>query len=336
MRRILLLCALTLLVWPDTSSGQAMMRVYGATFDSTYTLYALSPDLLAGWNGLLRDYEKKHIPEKYQQLPILGGWYGQGFFPDREALLAHHIDKVLLLSGERQFPYSIEAAVREIGLPLVLIRGGNLEDYAPMFRELGAAFGLAERGEALAAYAEKTLAEARALTANLPPEKRVRVYLAQNADGLGTVCASANRSEILRLAGADNVHVCREGFKESNMQVSFEQVLAYDPDVLLVLHPTFMDRFSSDAKWRNLRAVKAGKVLFVPYEPFSWLDRPATYMRLMGLEWLTAKLHPELYPKDITLVTRDFMRLFFNLDLSDEALRTMLEPAGEAKLISGT
>lgn len=300
-------------------------RVFGATFPSTFTLYALSPDLLAGWNAPLRGYETPYIPEKYRQLPVLGGWYGQGFFPDREKLLASKIDSVLYIEGDRDMGVDIKAQVKSIGLPVNAKSLVHMKDTITVFRELGEDCGMPERGRALADHLQKLLDAAARMMAGLPEEEKTRVYIAQDVDGLGTVCDGATRSEVFNLAGAVNVHTCIEGLKESNMKVSFEQIMVYDPDVILILHPVFMERYPTDAKWRNLRAAKSGKVYHVPHEPFNWTDKPATFMRFIALPWLIGKLHPERCDLDVISETRDFLRLFFHLDLDDAAIRKIVK-----------
>lgn len=305
--------------------ASGLPRVFGATFPSTFTLYALSPDLLAGWNAPLRGYEKPYIPEKYQNLSVLGGWYGQGFFPDREKLLASNLDSVLYISGDRDMGVDIEGQLKSIGLPFIAIRALSMRDEIPMFRELGKAYGIPERGEALAAHMEKLMDMTRHMLKGLPEEQRVRVYLAQDVDGLGTICDSSTRSELVNLAGGRNVHTCMAGIKESVMKLSFEQILVYDPDVILILHPAFMDRFPSDLKWRNLRAVREGKVYYVPHEPFSWAEKPASFMRFIALPWLACKLHPDRCTVDINKETAEFMKLFFNLELDDATIKKILK-----------
>ena len=51
-------------------------------------------------------------------------------------------------------------------------------------------------------------------------------------------------------------------------------------------------------------------------------------MRLMGVQWLANLLHPDLYAVDIKAESRRFMKLFFNLDLSDAQINELFEPYG--------
>lgn len=314
---------------PD-SNGRApgARSIYCATPPSTFTLYAFAPELLAGWNTPLRDYEKKFIPARYHNLPVLGGWYGQGFIPDREMLLASGIKKAFYLSMGAHDSLPIEKTLTSLGMQVTSVPGSSLADMAPCFLAMGRAFGREERGEALAGYASQALEKVSRAMQQLPREKWTRVYVALEADGLASICRQSRRAEVFAAAGAVSVHDCPPGAEEAFLRVTFEQLMTYNPEVILVFHPALMRRIPTDAKWSALSAVRDGKVYFIPRGPFSWLERPATYMRLLGVQWLANRLHPDLYPVDIKAESRDFMKLFFNLDLDDTQVSDLFEPYG--------
>jgi iron complex transport system substrate-binding protein len=314
---------------PTPAEPPDVRSVYGATPPSNFTLYALDPDLLAGWNTPLRDYEKKYIPEKYFDLPILGGWYGQGFVPDRETLLASGIKKAFYLSMSVHDHLSITETLTRLGMQVTSVVGAKLADQPSCFRAMGRAFGREERGEALALYAEEALAKVSEAMKGLPEDKLIRLYVALEADGLGSVCRGSERGEVFSLVGAASVHECPPGTEEAMLRISFEQLLAYDPEVILIYHPNHMRAVAAgDPKWSRLSAVREGRTYFIPRGPFSWLERPASYMRLIGVQWLAGVLHPDLYQVDIKAESRKFMKLFFGLDLTDAQVDELFEPYG--------
>ncbi|NLY41191.1 MAG: ABC transporter substrate-binding protein [Desulfovibrionales bacterium] len=311
------------LAWAD--SGH-QLKVYGATFPSNYALYVLDPELLAGWNGPLRDYEKKFIPEKYQQLPVLGGWYGAGMIPDKEVLIQAGFDKAfVLVSGKQQTHESLQE-LEKLGFDVLALPDVFLQDSVSSFQALGQDLGVPERGAALGEYGQQAMAKVADSLKDLPENAYVRVYFAQDVDGLTTICAHSSRSDVITLAGGINVHQCSAGMDEGVIKISFEQIMHYDPDVILINHPSCMHNFSRDSRWQALRAVRQGQVYFVPYEPFSWLDRPASFMRFLGLQWLANTLHPDRFSIDMEEETDRFLRLFFRLDLSNDAIKKILNP----------
>ena len=103
-----------------------------------------------------------------------------------------------------------------------------------------------------------------------------------------------------------------------------EQLLLYDPEVILVKEPTFFATIFTDPRWTNLRAVRDKRVYLIPCEPFNWFDRPPSFMRLLGIKWLLSLLHPDLYRVDMVAETHDFYKLFLGVDLSEIQTREVL------------
>ena len=107
-------------------------------------------------------------------------------------------------------------------------------------------------------------------------------------------------------------------------KVSLEQVLGYNPEVIVASDPAFAESVRNDERWKGVRAVADGKIFIVPRSPFNWIDRPPSVMRLMGVQWLAPRFYPERYPVDLRVATREFQRLFFGVLSSDADLDTLL------------
>lgn len=328
---LVLMAALACVPAASGASGQAPAKspgVYCPTPPSTFTLYAFAPELVAGWNTPLRDYEKKFIPARYHDLPVLGGWYGQGFIPDRELLLASGIKQAFYLSMGAHDHLPIEQTLTKLGMQVTSVPGSSMTDMASCFLAMGRVYDREERGRELADYASEVLGKLNSAIRDLPRSQWTRVYVALEADGLASICRESRRAEVLAAAGAISVHDCPPGTEEAFLRITFEQLMSYDPEVILVFHPALMRRISDDPKWSTLSAVRNGKAYFIPRGPFSWLERPATYMRLLGAQWLANKLHPEIFPVDIKAESGRFMKLFFNLDLNAAQIDELFEPYG--------
>jgi len=56
----------------------------------------------------------------------------------------------------------------------------------------------------------------------------------------------------------------------------------------------------------------------VPNTPFNWLNYPPTCMRSLGVRWLAKTLYPDLYRPDIKKETKQFFKLFLNVDISEK------------------
>ncbi|MDR2140624.1 MAG: ABC transporter substrate-binding protein [Deltaproteobacteria bacterium] len=295
--------------------------VYPATPPSSFTLYAFDPELLGAWDTPLYEYEKKFIPEKYQKLPILGGWYGQGFTPDREMLMASGLKKAFILENNFFSVERIQAALASMGLTLLSAPDG-LEKTPQTFRAMGQIFNRSTRGEELAIWAEKAL-ESLKILKSLPNERKPRVYFAMDADGLASSCQGEARSIFIDFAGGRNCLTCADALKPGRPRISFEELMAMDPDTILVESVELLKVINQSPHWARLRAKKEGRVYLVPRGPFSWNGHP-TLTALMGARWLANLLHPDLYPLDVVAEAKEFNRLFFRLELTDQEVRELL------------
>lgn len=194
-------------------------------------------------------------------------------------------------------------------------------------RLTGAALGVAERAEELAAYAEATLAGIDGLLARVPPEERPRVYLGRGPDGLETGLRGSINTEIIERVGGINVAdggADRQGIA----QVQLEQVLAWNPDNIVTWNDRFYRTLKTDPTWSGVAAVRGGRVALSPGLPFGWIDRPPSLNRLIGLKWLASVFYPELAPSDLRAETRRFYRLFYQVELDEARLDRLLRPAG--------
>ena len=110
--------------------------------------------------------------------------------------------------------------------------------------------------------------------------------------------------------------------------MSLEQVLAWDPEVIVALDPEFARAVRSDPAWASVPAVRAGCVHLSPRLPFGWVDSPPSVNRLIGPRWLGQALHPGLFPEDLGPVARDFYARFYHVDVADDRMRQVLAGGG--------
>lgn len=337
----LLLLALLIAVAPSGALGREVVdmagrkvelpeilkKVYGASPPITNLLYAMDPACIAGSNYPFRPEEARWLRAMPPDLPVLGGWFGQGRTPNQEALLKVRPDvMVVWMWTSHMANQKIAETADKLGLPYVYVRMDQVADYVESFRFMGKLLGKEERGNALSDYARKTLEEVSPIVTSIPRDKRVSVYYAEAPDGLSTECDKSMHTELIELSGGRNVYSCAPKDDFGMERISLEQVMLEDPEVILVQEKDFFDQVSSDPRWQGIRAVKNKKVYLIPRGPFNWFDRPPSFMRLLGVKWLVNILYPDRYPIDIEKETKDFYHLFLGLDLDDKAVREVLNP----------
>ncbi|HMK68622.1 MAG TPA: ABC transporter substrate-binding protein, partial [Stellaceae bacterium] len=189
-------------------------------------------------------------------------------------------------------------------------------------RKLGRILGAEPRGEELASYADRTLAEVRARAAAIPAERRYRVYYGRGKDGLTTAGPGSIGAEFIEILGLVNAASASE---RQMYEATPEQLAAWKPDVVVILGPEAAALFAKDPRWQDLPAVREKRVFGSPTLPFGWVDGPPSPSRLLALRWLGHALYPDQFPEDVRAATRDFYRLFYAVDLSDRMLDELLQ-----------
>ena len=108
-------------------------------------------------------------------------------------------------------------------------------------------------------------------------------------------------------------------------EVSAEQVLAWQPDII-ILGPGSGDWQTSAwaGLFASLKAVKNGKVVQNPSGVFPW-DRYGTESALQ-IQWAAKLFHPQRFANvDLVSVTRDFYQRFFDYPLNEKEAGRILQ-----------
>jgi iron complex transport system substrate-binding protein len=298
-------------------------RVFAAGPPAAIVLFTLAPDKLLGWTRKPSPEESAYLPERYRDLPGLGRLTGRGNTVNLESVLAVDPDLVVDLGSVGPTYASLADRVQEqTGIPTILL-GGRLDELPDAYRALGPILDVPERSERLAAEIERILDDTYRRIAPIPPAERPRVYYARGPEGLDTALAGSINVEALDFVGAQNV--AGEAIGRGGLAtVSLEQVLAWDPEVIVTVDPGFAERVKSDPLWTGVAAVREGRVHLAPQYPFPWIDFPPSVNRVLGVRWLASVLYPELFPEPIGPIARDFYALFYHGDLTDAELERLL------------
>jgi len=303
-------------------------KVYAAGPPASVFVLALAPDKLAGWTRALRPDEIPFLPPSVTRLPELGRLTGRGGTANVEVLMAARPDVVVDIGSTSPTYVSLAERVQETtGIPYLLF-DGRLADTPRLLRELGRAIGVASEGEALAASVEASLAQIAARIATIPEARRPRVFYARGPNGLATAPRGSLQSEVLDLAGARNVAEAPTGFPGNLVNVSLEQVLLWQPDVIVTIDPEFARAVRSRPEWQAVAAVRNNRVYVAPELPFGWIDAPPALNRILGLEWLVRILHPAAFPEPLGPRIVEFHRRFYHQTPTDAQVAALLAAAG--------
>jgi iron complex transport system substrate-binding protein len=295
-------------------------RVFPAGPPAAILLYTLAPELLIGWPRTNRPEEREFLLPDVGGRPEVGRITGRGNTANLEVVLALKPDLILDVGSVNPTYVSLaERVQQQTGIPYALL-DGRFEGISPAYRTLGALIGRHAQGEALARSAEDMITTITRRIAAIAPERRPRVYYARGPRGLETGLGGSINVETIELIARNVAGGTRGGLAN----VSIEQVLLWDPEVIITIDQDFAADVPNDPAWTSIAALRTRRVRLSPKLPFGWVDFPPSVNRLIGLWWLAKILYPDLFPEDLRALTRDFYSRFYHVTPNDMQIDRVL------------
>lgn len=243
-----------------------------------------------------------------------------------EQLIALHPDILFTSQG---FPSNKLAQLERAGIAVAWFRSNSMD---ALVERVGlTAKMLGPQAEAKATTYQAYFAHNKALVAerlkNIPMAKRLKVYVAS-----GTPLTTSGRPSLnqdwIDLAGAINI---AERWQLSDAHhgsanVSIESIIAAAPDVIISLRARDVTTMQhQDPRWRNVKAVKNGRVYANPRGLFWWCRE--TSEEALQFLWVAKLLYPEHFSDiDMQQETKQFYQKFYNISLSDADVADFLHP----------
>ncbi len=181
----------------------------------------------------------------------------------------------------------------DLGIAVLVVDPETQEGLEGMLTLIATACGVEGRAEALLSYYDEQLSRIAALTAEC---EKPRVYLASNSALLAVAPAGMYQSTLIEQAGGVNAAADLTG--DYWTDVSYETILAMDPDVIIIPCGASYTREDvlADAMLADASAVKNGRVYRMPQGIEEW-DSPIP-SGILGSMWLASVLHEDVYPFD--------------------------------------
>ena len=231
-----------------------------------------------------------------------------------EAALALRPDLVILPMRQQDAAEILE----ELGILVLLVEPENPDKLINMINMIGSVAGGWRNADALDQFYRQSLREIEEMTADIA--ERPTVYMAGVGSYLSTSPGGMYQSSLIEMAGGINIAGDIEGV--SRIDVSYEQLLAWDPDVIII--PPEADFRPEDIltnpQLAQLTAVQNGRVYHMPGYFEAW-DSPVPSFTL-GIRWLMSALHPDIYSMDVMWeYAADFYAEFYGFDIDLELIK---------------
>ena len=278
-------------------------------------LFALCPDKLVGISNAWDESAAQYLDTEYYNLPLLGQLYGGKGELNLETLLESGA-QVVIDVGEAKgsIVEDLDALQEQTTIPFVHIDAA-LATMDETYTLLGDLLGMPDEAKTLADYCRGTYD--RALTIADRVEKANLLYITGDA-GLNVIAQGAYHAEVIDLLSNNLAVVDDPSSKGTGNEVDMEQILNWNPDVILFAPDSIYDTVAEDAAWQGVTAIQNGAYYEVPMGPYNWMGFPPSVQRLLGMLWMAKVLYPEAADFDLYTEAAEYFKLFYHCELTRE------------------
>lgn len=288
----------------------------------------LCPEMMVGFAGEFSEEAAIYIPQKYLDLPQLGQLYGGKGEMDLEALLAAEPDVVIDVGEAKDtIVKDMDSLTEQTGIPFVHI-DATVATAPEAYRKLGELTGKTDKAEELAAWCEKTYKMTEDMMAKVDTDgKRKTVLYCLGDSGTNVLAKDSFHAETVNLMST-NLAVIKDVVSSGGgNEVDIEQIMKWNPEVIIFSPDSIYDTVASESSWSGVTAIKNGNFYETPSGPYGWLSSPPSVQRYLGLIWLGELLYPEYAEYDLKAEVKDYYKLFYECDLTDEMYDDLVDKA---------
>lgn len=266
-----------------------------------------------------------------EMMQVDTSYYDKGEL-NAEALLNLNVDVVLYNAFNKEHGEMF----RKAGIPAVgfTTMGNPSDTYTQWMELLEDVFNQDGHMADKISLGQNLIADARARTAKVPEDQRVSTMVLMGAAD-GQLAVAGGKDGWFTNEWADSlnyVNVSRDT-DTSHTPVTFEQVLTWDPQVLLVTGKGMSNMTANSVltnsvegvDFSTLSSVKSGRVYSTGLGMWNWFtpnpDAPIV------ANWIGASLYPDQFSDvDLVTITKDYYQKMYNFTLTDEQARRIVNP----------
>lgn len=246
---------------------------------NTELLYALHAD-----DNLVGVCNQCDYPKQVKQKPTVGSFTTL----DLEQLLTLKADSAFLVEGQEGISDAISKHP-ELHCQPIILQNRRVRDIAHNLSSLGALTGHSKEAQPLVqSFSKQVDALVTTIAGSKAPTPKV--FFCVWPEPLTTVGGSSYLNEAITICGGENIAA---KLPAAYPPFNTEQILAVQPDVIILPHEVEGQSFLHNPPWNSLKAVANKRVYYLPFRDDDRLSRP-TLRLVEGLYWLAQRLHPEL------------------------------------------
>ncbi len=232
-------------------------------------------------------------PNKVEGIAKIGGYTN----PSVSKIISLQPDMVFAARGN---PRQILDQLRRHGLKVFTLDTKTVAGLLDDIKKIAELTGTTQQARDLIAEIQREVLNVQHSVGRLSEHQKPTVLWIAQEQPLRTAGPGSLVDELIRIAGGKNVAADE---KSPWPIFNMEKLVLQDPQVIVLAEdlykgspdrvPETLARFRRQAVWRNISAVKAGRVYYIPTD---LLGQPCPAF-VRGLKILASYLHPDLFPQ---------------------------------------
>lgn len=216
-----------------------------------------------------------------------------------------------------------------LGIPEVQLNFTDFDSMKKCIALTGEVLGgeAQKRADEYNKYLDDKIKMIKDVTSSVPDNQKPKILHVESLSPIAVDGGNSIINDWIEAAGGINAA------KEINgtmKQVSFEQVMAWNPDIIILGGDGSNGKVNqvqdmlNDSNWQKLAAVKNDKVYQNPAGAYLW-DRYSAEEALQ-IQWAAKTIYPDKFNDlDIAAETKGFFKKFLNYDLTDDDVDKILK-----------
>lgn len=304
---------------------KSAQRIACITPDAGHVLAMLGAGdrIVAVVDGLKRDVLMTNMYPKIQNLPVpkVNGLI------NIEELARTQPDLIIIKDETARNERELDK-LDKIQVPYLVMQYNTMAQQQQAIDMIGKAVGREKRAEEYIAYYRTSVERVTSVIQNIPESERVTVYHSVN-EATRTDEKNTLPADLTGAAGALNVSAAQDlKLYEGKYYASLEQIMLWDPQVILVNEPDVVGYITTNPQWQTLQAVKTKRVYPLPNGISRW-GHPSSVETPLAVMWTAKLLYPSKFKNiDMMSETKKFYKQFFGYTISDKTVNQILSGVG--------
>jgi iron complex transport system substrate-binding protein len=279
-------------------------------------VFALAPDKMVGIATEWSEEAEQYLPTEYYNLPLLGQLYGGKGELNLETLLAVDAQVVIDVGEPKDsIVEDMDSLQEQTGIPFVHITAYT-DSMGEAYRMLGELLNMEDEAEELATYCDDVYAKTIAIMDQVGESGKANILYLLGDSGLNVIASGSYHAEVINMLANNLAVVDSPSSKGTGNETDMEQILLWNPDVIIFAPDSIYDTVATDPAWQDLTAIKNGTYYEVPSGPYNWLGFPPSVQRYLGMMWMTQLLYPDVAQYDLYSEVAHYYELFYHSELS--------------------